>query len=178
MRSLPFTYRVSLTVALLGGFSVTQLGWLFGLQTVTTLLIRPLIGAAADRIPRRTLISCGLVTCGIAVAVIASATTYAAMATSLSVYAVGAVVTHAASSAYITDLASGARYGAAHGTFGTIYDVGDASGPLVGGLLVSVWGYAVMFRAVGTTVVIAAVVFVLASRKSRPVRRSPRQSRI
>jgi MFS transporter, DHA1 family, multidrug resistance protein len=133
-----------------------------------------LTGAAADRLPRRTLISCGLATCGIAVAVIASATTYATVATGLGVYAVGAVVTHAASTAYITDLVSSARYGAAHGTFGTIYDVGDASGPLVGGLLVSVWGYAVMFRAVGTVAVVAAVVFFLASRKSHPVRRSQR----
>ena len=50
-------------------------------------------------------------------------------------------ITTAATSAYITDVAPRERFGAAHGVFGTIYDVGDASGPIIGGLLVSAWGY-------------------------------------
>ncbi|MGH9373387.1 MAG: MFS transporter, partial [Vicinamibacterales bacterium] len=43
------------------GLSVTQLGWLFGLQTLTTLAIRPLIGFLSDRAGRRWVIVTGLV---------------------------------------------------------------------------------------------------------------------
>ena len=51
-------------------------------------------------------------------------------------YAAGVAITTAATSAYITDITRRARYGAAHGVFGTIYDVGDALGPIAAGLLV------------------------------------------
>ena len=54
--------------------------------------------------------------------------------------------TTSATSAYITDLARRARYGAAHGVFGTIYDIGDALGPIAAGLLVAGVGYGWMFQ--------------------------------
>jgi MFS family permease len=50
-----------------------------------------------------------------------------------------------ATSAYITDVTSRARYGAARGVFGTIYDVGDALGPILAGMLVAALGYSRMF---------------------------------
>src|SRR5687768_5625391 len=43
------------------GLSVTQLGWLFGLQTLTTLAVRPAIGFLSDRAGRRWVIVTGLV---------------------------------------------------------------------------------------------------------------------
>ncbi len=36
--------------------------------------------------------------------------------------------------------------GAAHGVFGTIYDVGDALGPIAAGILVPPWGTSACFR--------------------------------
>jgi MFS family permease len=42
------------------GLSVTQLGWLFGLQTLTTLAVRPAIGFLSDRAGRRWVIVTGL----------------------------------------------------------------------------------------------------------------------
>ena len=35
------------------GLTTPQLGWLFAGQTVTTLAVRPLIGALSDRVGRR-----------------------------------------------------------------------------------------------------------------------------
>ena len=71
--------------------------------------------------------------------------------------------TTSATSAYITDLARGRRYGAAHGVFGTIYDIGDALGPIAAGLLVAWVGYIWMFQLVGTFALLAAVVFLITS---------------
>jgi MFS family permease len=72
--------------------------------------------------------------------------------------------TTAATSAYITDVTRRARYGAAHGVFGTIYDVGDALGPIAAGLLVASVGYAHMFQTLAIVGLTMAVVFSLASR--------------
>jgi DHA1 family multidrug resistance protein-like MFS transporter len=74
-------------------------------------------------------------------------------------------VTTSASSAYITDLARRAQYGAAHGVFGTIYDIGDALGPIVAGLLVAGVGYGWMFQLMACVTLSAAVLFHVQSRQ-------------
>ena len=47
--------------------SGSELGWLFGMQTVTTLMVRPVIGVISDRIGRRAVIVTGLTICSLAV---------------------------------------------------------------------------------------------------------------
>jgi len=108
------------------GLTTPQLGWLFGMQTVTTLAIRPLIGFLSDRAGRRWVIVAGLTVCSAAVLAMSRATGLWALVAAAIAYAVGVATTTAATSAYITDVTRRARYGAAHGVFGTIYDVGDA----------------------------------------------------
>lgn len=56
--------------------------------------------------------------------------------------------------------------------FGTIYDVGDALGPIAAGLLVATVGYARMFQILSLVGLAMAVVFTLTSR-SRPVTELP-----
>jgi DHA1 family multidrug resistance protein-like MFS transporter len=76
-------------------------------------------------------------------------------------YAAGVAITTAATSAYVTDLTRRARYGAAHGVFGTIYDIGDAVGPISAGILVATLGYAHMFQVMAVVAVTMAVAFVI-----------------
>ena len=45
------------------GLTVTQVGWLFGVQSLTTLAVRPAIGCVSDRVGRRWVIVAGLVVC-------------------------------------------------------------------------------------------------------------------
>ena len=47
--------------------SGSELGWLFGMQTVTTLMVRPVIGLVSDRVGRRAVIVTGLTICSLAV---------------------------------------------------------------------------------------------------------------
>ena len=139
------------------GLTVTQLGWLFGVQTVTTLAVRPVIGYLSDRLGRRWVIVTRLVVCSAAVLLVCVATNVSEIVTAVLAYAAGVATTTAATSAYITDMTRRARYGAAHGVFGTIYDVGDALGPIVAGVLVAAVGYIRMFQ------VMAVVAFTMAA---------------
>jgi predicted MFS family arabinose efflux permease len=59
--------------------------------------------------------------------------------------------------------------------FGTIYDVGDALGPIAAGLLVATVGYARMFQILALVGVTMAVVLSLTSR-SRPVTERPNEA--
>ena len=47
--------------------------------------------------------------------------------------------------ALIADLASARRLGAAMGVFGTIWDIGEAAGPMIAGFLIGGLGYAATF---------------------------------
>jgi MFS family permease len=125
------------------------------------------MGMVSDRIGRRTVIVAGLTMCSGAVWMVSLATGTTWLVVAVATYATGVAVTTAASSVFITDLSRKARYGAAHGVFGSIYDVGDASGPIAAGVLVATLGYARMFQVIALIAFsIAAVVFAIAVRSS------------
>lgn len=149
------------------GLTTPQLGWLFGMQTVTTLAIRPVIGRLSDRAGRRWAIAAGLTACSIAVVAMSAATDVRPLVAAVMAYAAGMATTTAATSAYITDVTRRARYGAAHGVFGTIYDVGDALGPIAAGILVATAGYARMFQILSIVGVTTAAAFLACSRIGR-----------
>jgi DHA1 family multidrug resistance protein-like MFS transporter len=146
------------------GLTPSELGWLFGLQTVTTLTVRPVIGVVSDWAGRRWVIVTGLTVCGGAVLLISTALNLATIVTAIVTYAAGVATTTAATSAYITDVTRRARYGAAHGVFGTIYDIGDALGPIAAGLLVVALGYGTMFRVMAGIALVMALAFGVMSR--------------
>ena len=152
------------------GLTPAEIGLLFGMQTVTTLAIRPAIGAASDRLGRRGAIVSGLVACAIGVWAISMAESKIELSTAVLLYAAGVAITTAATSAYITDVAPKARFGAAHGVFGTIYDVGDAGGPLIGGLLVTAWGYTITFQLMAAMAIALSVAFLRLSRAESATR--------
>lgn len=146
------------------GLTATELGWLFGVQTLTTLAVRPAIGFLSDRAGRRWVIVTGLTICSAAVFSLSLAASASALVAAVIAYAAGVATTTAATSAYITDVTRRARYGAAHGVFGTIYDVGDALGPIVAGLLVVAAGYARMFQIMAAAALTMTVVFSITAR--------------
>jgi MFS family permease len=146
------------------GLGPAELGWLFGLQTIATLATRPVMGVISDRVGRRGVIATGLSVCSGAVLLVSAATGPFALAGAVLIYAAGVAVTTAATSAYVTDLSARARYGAAHGVFGTIYDVGEGLGPIGAGLLLGAVGYARMFQSMAGLAIAAMVVFLVTSR--------------
>ena len=92
------------------------------------------------------------------------ATNVSEIVTAVLAYAAGVATTTAATSAYITDMTRRARYGAAHGVFGTIYDIGDALGPIAAGVLAAALGYTRMFQIMASVALTMAAAFAVASR--------------
>jgi MFS transporter, DHA1 family, multidrug resistance protein len=69
--------------------------------------------------------------------------------------------------ALIADLASARRLGAAMGAFGTIWDIGEAAGPIVAGFLIVRTGYASTFDTLALmTVLVSIGVVVLVNSKT------------
>jgi MFS family permease len=67
--------------------------------------------------------------------------------------------------ALIADLASAKRLGAAMGVFGTIWDIGEAAGPMLAGFLIGGLGYASTFDLLAAMSVAVAIGFVLLVRE-------------
>ena len=149
-------------VAGLGGL---EIGVLIGLQTAATLLSRPLFGLVSDRIGRRPLIIAGLLTCAVCVLGVSFVQQPWLLALVVAIYGAGLALTTSATAAQITDFARDARYGAAHGIFGTIYDIGDAFGPIAAGVLVATIGMPNAFRTMAIVTLLLVMVF---SRLARP----------
>jgi DHA1 family multidrug resistance protein-like MFS transporter len=149
--------------------AASEIGWLFACQVITTLATRPLMGALSDRVGRQHIIASGIVLCSVGVTLMSLASGRSALVAAIVVYAAGAGFTTAATGAFITDLSRRARYGAAHGVFGTIYDVGDALGPILAGLLVGTLGYAAMFRVMALVAFVSAILFHVMARREQQV---------
>jgi MFS transporter, DHA1 family, multidrug resistance protein len=147
--------------------SAAQAGGIFASQMLTTILARPLVGTLSDRLGRRRLIVLGLVICGLAIVGVSRAGGVAGLLAAMLAYGLGLAVTTASTSALVTDLADRARYGAAHGLFGTLYDVGDAVGPIAGGLVAAAVGYRWMFTGSAALAILAAAAFAAAARRWR-----------
>lgn len=145
-------------------FGPAQVGWLFAVQTMTTLAIRPVMGAVSDRVGRRRLIVAGVASCSASITAVSLATSSPVLVGAMVVYAIGIASTTSATSALITDLTRKACYGAAHGVFGTIYDVGDAFGPIAAGFLVAALGYGGAFRTMAALALACGAVFYTLSR--------------
>jgi MFS family permease len=167
------------------GLAPSAIGWLFAAQTLTILAVRPVVGRLSDRTDRRLVIVAGLITGGCAIFVLPLASATATVVGLILVYAAGVAMTTAAASAFITDVTRQARYGAAHGVFGTIYDIGDAAGPLVAGMLVARVGFAPTFQCVSAVTIATAAVFARIARvrpnqrvnPPRPTREAPQSDR-
>jgi MFS transporter, DHA1 family, multidrug resistance protein len=149
------------------GLPPEQAGLLFGTQMATTILARPVFGRVSDRAGRHHMIAIGLIVCAAGVAALPACQTFSTLLLATTVYGIGLGITTSSTAALITDLADRSRYGAAHGFFGTVYDMGDALGPIVGGVLVARIGFAATFQAGAATVLVLAIVFTIAAARWR-----------
>ena len=141
------------------GLGAAQAGLLFGAQMLTTIVSRPLFGAVSDRIGRPPMIVGGLGMCAAAVGALAIAQSFAVLLMISAVYGAGLAVTTSSTAALITDLSDRSRYGAAHGLFGTIFDIGDALGSIIGGLVAARIGYARTFQTAALAAFALAMTF-------------------
>lgn len=144
----------------LAGLDAGKIGIIFGIQTTTTLLARPLMGKFSDRIGRKPLILAALLWCALLIALLPHLQRFELLLVFGSAWGLGSAVVSSVASAFITDLAKRAHYGAAHGAFGTIFDIGEAAGPIVAGLLVAYFGYVWMFAAMAAQLFAMSLIFL------------------
>lgn len=90
------------------------------------------------------------------------------------VFGLGMAVVTPSTTAMVADLCKVGNYGAAMGVFGIIWDIGEASGPILAGAIIFALGnlesaaaYRAAFSVIAGILVLAGVVFALVVREPR-----------
>jgi len=142
------------------GLSEFQAGLLWGAQIVVTMLSKPFMGRMSDARGRRGLIVTGIALCGAAFAAVPFMHGFWTLLACCLVFGAGEALVASSSAAMVADLCRKRHFGSAMGAFGTIFDVGHASGPILSGLLVGWVGYAVSFPLMACLLLAAIPVFL------------------
>jgi len=149
------------------GLNEAEIAIVLGAQLALAMVAKPITGRASDRVGRIPVIIIGLLLCATALPLIfrsESLTAFVLLAPLLGL-GVGAVtpVTNALSA----DIASTRRLGAAMGVFGTIWDIGEAAGPMIAGFLIGGLGYAATFDVLAAVTAAAAAGLLVLVRDPR-----------
>ena len=142
------------------GLSEFQAGLLWCVQIFVTMLSKPLLGRMSDSRGRRGLIVAGLLLCGGALAAMPFMHGFFALLAACLVFGMGEALVTSSSAALVADMCRDRRFGSAMGAFGTIFDIGHASGPICAGLLIGWGGYQVCIPLLAGMVFLAIPVFL------------------
>ncbi len=142
------------------GLSELEAGLLWAVQIVITMLAKPMLGRLGDTQGRKAPIAWGLACCAVGLAAVPWLGSFWTLAVAALVFGLGEALVTSSSAALVADLCRKRHYGAAMGTFGTIFDVGHASGPILGGVLVATLDYRLAFAVLAVILLVAIPVFL------------------
>jgi MFS family permease len=143
------------------GLNEFQAGILWGVQVVTTVLSKPIMGRTSDKYGRKALISVGILICAVSFGLIPVFKNFYLLMLAAAFFGLGEALVTSSGAAFVADLCKQKHFGTAMGTFGTIFDIGHASGPILAGFLLAHHGYLFSFWVMSAALVIAVPIFVM-----------------
>ncbi|MEK6813832.1 MAG: MFS transporter [Nitrospirota bacterium] len=153
--------------ALSVGLNSAHVGVLFGVQLAVTVLSKPILGRFSDRMGRRPFIAGGLLVTASSLAAIPWFSSIELLLAVLAVFGIGVAAVTSSVPALVADFCRERHYGSAMGVFGTVMDVGHASGPIAAGLLVASAGYRTAFLALAVVLVLSSAAFFVVVREGK-----------
>lgn len=148
------------------GLSDAHVGVVLGSQLVTAMAGKPLAGRLSDRVGRKPMILAGLLLCALMLPLVAMTRQFILLAAEGALFGLGMAVVTPATTALVTELSRKGGYGAALGVFGTIWDVGEALGPILAGVLIGAFAaaanaYLPTFAMVSGVMFLSALIFAV-----------------
>lgn len=143
------------------GFNEFQAGLLWGIQVLATILSKPLMGKVSDRYGRKPLITVGMLLCAASFGSIPLLKDFYLLMLAAIVFGFGEAFVTSSSAALVADICKEKHFGTAMGTFGTLFDIGHATGPIMAGFLIAKWDYLVSFWIMSGMLILAVPVFTM-----------------
>lgn len=143
------------------GIPAWQIGIILGVQLVSVIVVKPLMGGLSDRVGRRTIIFPGLALGAVSIALVPMTETIFALSVLSVLYGAAFATVTSSTTALVTDVTKDGQFGASVGVLRTVMDIGQTIGPVFTGLLIAAWGYGVAFPALASVIAASAVMFAL-----------------
>ena len=149
------------------GLNEFQAGLLWGVQVVVTIISKPIMGRTSDRFGRRPLIVAGMFLCAGAFGAIPLLKDFYGLMIAAIFFGLGEAFVTSSSAALVADLCKEQHFGTAMGTFGTIFDIGHASGPILAGVLIARYDYLRSFLFMASILLAAVPIFLVTVKHER-----------
>lgn len=150
------------------GIPAWQIGIILGVQLISVVAVKPVMGKVSDRFGRRAVILPGLLLGAFAVGCLPLGKDVFVLGLLSLLFGIGFATVTSSTSALIADLAKSGQLGASIGVLRTIMDVGQTIGPVMTGFLVAAWGYELAFPTLAGVLILSALVFAAAPRLGAP----------
>jgi len=143
------------------GLNEFQAGLLWGIQVIVTIISKPIMGKTSDRYGRKPLVSVGMILCAVSFSAIPLLKDFYLLMAAAIVFGLGESFVTSSSAALVADVCKEKHFGTAMGTFGTIFDIGHATGPILAGFLLARHTYIFSFWVMAAMLLLAVPVFVM-----------------
>ena len=141
------------------GIPAWQIGVILGVQLVSIVFIKPIMGMLSDKVGRTRIIIPGLLIGALSVALLPYVPYFFGLCALSLVFGVGFAMVTSSTSALVADLTKNGEYGSSMGVLRTVMDVGQSIGPVLTGWVVGSYGYTSAFMLLGAISLGAALLF-------------------
>lgn len=127
------------------GIPAWQIGIILGVQLVSIVFAKPLMGRISDQMGRKQVIIPGLLIGAVSVVLLPFAPNFIGLTVLSLTFGIGFATVTSSTAALVADLTKDGRYGASMGVLRTVMDVGQSIGPVLTGWMVGIAGYGSAF---------------------------------
>lgn len=143
------------------GIPAWQIGIILGVQLVSIVFAKPVMGRLSDRVGRRRVILPGLLIGAASVVLLPVFPNVVGLSVLSLVFGLGFATVTSSTAALVADLTQDGRFGSSMGVLRTVMDVGQSIGPVLTGFVVGVAGYASAFTLLAAILAAAALMLGL-----------------
>ena len=149
------------------GIPAWQIGIILGVQLVSIVFAKPLMGRVSDRVGRKQVIIPGLLIGTASIVLLPYVPSFLGLSVLSLAFGLGFATVTSSTAALVADLTKDGRYGSSMGVLRTVMDVGQSIGPVLTGWMVGTAGYGSAFTLLAVILVLAAVLIGVMFREDK-----------
>jgi MFS family permease len=157
------------------GIPAWQIGIILGVQLVSIVFMKPLMGRVSDRVGRKQVIVPGLAVGALSIVLLPTLPNFIGLSLLSLLFGLGFATVTSSTAALVADLTRDGRYGSSMGVLRTVMDVGQSIGPVLTGWMVATSGYGSAFMLLAAILAGAAILIGVGFRGSQGLAQKPRR---
>ena len=151
------------------GIPAWQIGVILGVQLVSIVFTKPLMGKISDRVGRKRVIIPGLLIGAASIVLLPYAPNFVGLTVLSLAFGLGFATVTSSTTAWVADLTQNNRFGSSMGVLRTVMDVGQSIGPVLTGWMVGYAGYGSAFTLLAVVLLGAALLLGVMFRVEKTV---------